>query len=590
MEIIKLNLIPSGVNPICHAKQYDEGRIIRFMLFDGLTPYTLQSGDTVTLNLRKPDNTIIESSVTATQGNKYVDLVTTEQICAVAGFNLGTFKITNGSVEIGTLNFIMEVGKDVLANGIPSQSVIEDLDALVAEAVGDDYYNKTEIDAALNLKANSSDVDLIGEKVDYMIEEETDVKSSTAFTKYPEYSGNVYNGNNVRIESNANYDSYFLTLDKDCSIYFGDTLPAYVAICYGVPPCTKEPDRLRWGCTSATRYRNLDNNLPQSATPLSVAKNGIIVITVTKGATVSLFGLGLAYKFTDNAKAQIIDTVNIKKPLVTADTTASGYITERLYIRIPSKVGYVEYDFAHYINQSINANTWNIRITNAISDDLVFRYLITTTGEFECAIKIDGAPDFMGGIAHGSEVITGVQFTLDGKAVSLSDIQANTTFNELRVVVISNLYDPSDETTIAAQHSKEYIFNENGLTINQMVKWLGSYTLTDSYLAMFPTAKAVIDSLRVNNKIDTYDLSQTTPSISSGVNHAYTFGDDILCDFNILTWDIDAQSATDIGGYFISDNGGQNYYKQYYKALSSGTVANGDIWQTSTFYKIQIGA
>ena len=153
MEIIKLNLIPSGVNPICHAKQYDKGRIIRFELFNGLTPYTLQSGDTVTLNLRKPDNTIIESSVTATQGNKYVDLVTTEQICAVAGFNLGTFKITNGSVEIGTLNFIMEVGKDVLANGIPSQSVIEDLDALVAEAVGDNYYNKTEIDN-LNSLAN----------------------------------------------------------------------------------------------------------------------------------------------------------------------------------------------------------------------------------------------------------------------------------------------------------------------------------------------------------------------------------------------------------------------------------------------------
>lgn len=150
MEIIRLNLIPSGVNPICHAKQYDKGRTIRFELFNGLTPYTLQSGDTVTLNLRKPDNTIIESSVTATQGNKYVDLVTTEQICAVSGYNLGTFKIENGATEIGTLNFIMEVGKDVLANGIPSQSVIEDLDALVQEAVeaelGDNYYNKTETD------------------------------------------------------------------------------------------------------------------------------------------------------------------------------------------------------------------------------------------------------------------------------------------------------------------------------------------------------------------------------------------------------------------------------------------------------------
>lgn len=165
METIKLNLIPSGVNPTCHAKQYDKGRTIRFELFNGLTPYTLQSGDTVTLNLRKPDNTIIESSVTATQGNNYVDLVTTEQMCAVAGYNLGTFKIVNGETDIGTLDFIMEVGKDVLANGIASQSVIEDLDALVAEAVGDDYYTKTEVDNALALKASASDVATLSDNV-----------------------------------------------------------------------------------------------------------------------------------------------------------------------------------------------------------------------------------------------------------------------------------------------------------------------------------------------------------------------------------------------------------------------------------------
>ena len=196
MEIIKLNLIPSGVNPICHAKQYDEGRIIRFMLFDGLTPYTLQSGDTVTLNLRKPDNTIIDTSVTATQGNKHVDLVTTEQICAVAGYNLGTFKITNGSVDIGTLNFIMEVGKDVLANGIPSQSVIEDLDALVAEAVGDNYYpksetyNKTEVDNKLALKANTNELIALETKVINAIGKQQQLYNKDNTTRYYYYDSN----------------------------------------------------------------------------------------------------------------------------------------------------------------------------------------------------------------------------------------------------------------------------------------------------------------------------------------------------------------------------------------------------------------
>lgn len=470
-----------------------------------------------------------------------------------------------------------------------TEDAIKEVNYKVDHLPSVDAYTKEQADAKfatltdLTGKANA-------DEVDYMVEEDADVKTSTAFTKYPETSGNVYNGNNVRIEANANYDSYLLVLDKTTSIYFGETLPAYVAICYGLPPVQKEPDRDRWGCSSATRYRNLDGNLPTKATPLAVAKNGIIVVTVTKGATVSLFGLDLAYKFTDNASNQITKIIGIKKPVVVKDATASGYVTERLYVHIPTKVGYVQYDFAHYVNASTNADTWNIRITNAVDDELSYRYLLTTTGEYECAIKIAGAPDFMGGISHGSEMITDVQFFIDGKKTTLANIISGTTFNELRVVVVSNLYNPNDEVTIAAEHSKEYVFNENGLTINQMVKWLGSYTLTDSYLAMYPTTKDIISKLRVNNKIDTYDLSQTTPSITDGVLHAFAWGDNVLCDFDITCWDINAQSKSGVGAYFVTDNGGQNYYKQYYKALASGTVANGDVWQTSAFYKIQIGS
>lgn len=139
MEIIKLNLIPSGVNPTCHCSQYDNGRVIRIELFDGLTPYVLQSGDTVTLNVRKPDNTIVTTTVETTQGNNYVDIVTTEQICACVGYNLCDLTITNGSVVIGTLNFIMAIERDVLADGDPSESVIENLDSLVAQAVSEQY-------------------------------------------------------------------------------------------------------------------------------------------------------------------------------------------------------------------------------------------------------------------------------------------------------------------------------------------------------------------------------------------------------------------------------------------------------------------
>lgn len=158
IESINLNLIPSGVSPVCHVSQYDAGRQIKINLFEGINPYTIQSGDAFTLNVRKPDNTIVTTSVSGTQGDNYITISTTEQIAAVVGENLCELKITNGSTVIGTLNFIMQVERDVLADGIPSQSVIEDLDERIAEAIGDNYYNKTETDALLALKADKSEL------------------------------------------------------------------------------------------------------------------------------------------------------------------------------------------------------------------------------------------------------------------------------------------------------------------------------------------------------------------------------------------------------------------------------------------------
>lgn len=127
MEQINLNLVPSGVNPVCHVSQYDTGRQIKLNLLNGTTAYSIQSGDSVTLEVRKPDNTIVTAAVTATEGANFVTIETTEQMCAVSGVNLCQLSIENGSDKIGTLNFLMAVEQDVLANGDPSQSEIHDL-------------------------------------------------------------------------------------------------------------------------------------------------------------------------------------------------------------------------------------------------------------------------------------------------------------------------------------------------------------------------------------------------------------------------------------------------------------------------------
>ena len=142
MEIIKLNIIPNGITPICHASQFDIKRKIGVALFDNMDPYNLSGEETVSLSVRKPDKTIITKTLEIESGN-YLEFETTEQMCAIAGENKCEIKISYDDMTIGSLNFIMQVERDPLFKGIQSESEIENLqeqvNTAVATAVRDQY-------------------------------------------------------------------------------------------------------------------------------------------------------------------------------------------------------------------------------------------------------------------------------------------------------------------------------------------------------------------------------------------------------------------------------------------------------------------
>ena len=132
MEQIRLDIIPKGLMPVCHSSQYDKGRVIRLNLVDGLQGYTL-TDETVTLNVRKPDNNIVTAGVNVISGASYVDIVTTEQMTACEGENLCEIVITKGDVKIASLNFKMKVEVDPLKDGIESETEIHNLETQIAD-------------------------------------------------------------------------------------------------------------------------------------------------------------------------------------------------------------------------------------------------------------------------------------------------------------------------------------------------------------------------------------------------------------------------------------------------------------------------
>ena len=166
-QTIKLNLIPQGEMPVFYASQFDNGRLINIELYNGTDEYELPEGYTAELHCRKADNNIVTLSTSQVTAN-LIKFSSTTQLTACYGNNLCEVSIMDTEdTVIGTLNFILEVEKDPLQGGITSTSEIHDLETqieeITTEIVGENYYDKSEVDDLLSAKADSDSVYTIGE-------------------------------------------------------------------------------------------------------------------------------------------------------------------------------------------------------------------------------------------------------------------------------------------------------------------------------------------------------------------------------------------------------------------------------------------
>ena len=130
-ETIELNLIPSGTVPVIHAAQYDKERPLIFKLMLGDDDFN-PSGYDLELQIRKVDNNIVTVAPSVVNNN-VVTFLSTEQMTACSGSNLGEIQISKDDFTIATLHFYLVVQRDVLVGGITSQSFIHDLEEQIEE-------------------------------------------------------------------------------------------------------------------------------------------------------------------------------------------------------------------------------------------------------------------------------------------------------------------------------------------------------------------------------------------------------------------------------------------------------------------------
>ena len=255
--------------------------------------------------------------------------------------------------------------------------------------------------------------------------------------------------------------------------------------------------------------------------------------------------------------------------------TSSGAL--RIYV--PTDVGYINYNIAHAIHNGINANNWRTSLAFACDDNFENEYVLTYTGEWDMALRIKDRDDFIGGVLHGDEIYTSLSVFVDGNEVDVTSITDLTTFEEIVIKVESVGYDPADHTTQVLKHYKEYLIDANGILLNQKVEFLGDYTMSYCYLAMMPPLKTFTNMYYTN--VD-YTPATIQYGETQNVSKVVLYGDNLTFVMSIPKY------PNLIGGNNLSirDNGGLAYNKMYFTLCNGQNVVAGDIWESSTIWKI----
>jgi len=149
-----LNIVPGGIIPVMHVSQYDVGRELKFVLYDGYDTADITAGTTVTIEGTKPDGHGFQYSGVLDQNAHTATFVTTEQMTVLAGAIECKLTLYLNSQRIGTALFILDVEKA----GINDSTIISDteLPLIIAQATEQMERAEAAADAAALSETNAA--------------------------------------------------------------------------------------------------------------------------------------------------------------------------------------------------------------------------------------------------------------------------------------------------------------------------------------------------------------------------------------------------------------------------------------------------
>ena len=363
-------------------------------------------------------------------------------------------------------------------------------------------------------------------------------KNSDVFTTYA--TAGYLSYTDGHFSSDADYTILLLTFNESSSVSIVKNNES--GIC-GAVLYSEELETIPTSSSAARNYYvrgarsdKVDYPLPTAGSPWQITAGQMLAVFLrinpyTTNDFTMTWNEGEITKLDNNIKFNTSQISDIReyatvRPVIkygAVDTDIGSRGKEQITVFIPTFGGYIKYAFVRCEYDAYNANSWRIDRCYYCNANKEVQYPITNKGEWEMAIEISGAPDFIGGNAHGDEVLVAFKVLIDGVAVDDVTSIAEQEFDVVRMIETTLLYDPNDEATLSTRdqytpvgtHGREYIIDKDGIRLTQEVTLDEALTLGSSYMTMFPIIRGndaisvdqITDHYYANNNYIVYDVS-----------------------------------------------------------------------------------
>lgn len=216
---------------------------------------------------------------------------------------------------------------------------------------------------------------------------------------------------------------------------------------------------------------------------------------------------------------------------------------------------------------------------------------LTTPGEWECAIREDGAGDFMGGETHGNEFMQYATLLIDGEKVDPT-ASGNYVAKRVELTQKSELTQwGSSNSNVVANKFTKWDMNSGNFTLSHTIEWLASLNIILSYLAMLPiyrdrNAFQITDTGLRSPEWAEEDISVSGFSVSrTTADQARIWSNDtgVNADMRVVAgWDKPDRN------FFFSNS--PAYNKMYFDFTKVITTQVGDVWYAETVYKLDVNS